>query len=915
MKAGLLFWLSVLLIPEFSFAQCEDGPTVWLEKLRVVETAQLSLNEKVTQLEKLRADHARCGNRDSVYARIIHRLGDTHRLNGNFQIAIDLTREAIAVNKNKPKGQRSYLTHSYYNLAIFHQLLNLPVTALQYYDSCIEVGVTLPEKRFIALMALEKKAFLHFQAGDYQRSIEAASYGIEISRQDHDAKFESWLLVQKAQSQAELDELEKAEQDVNTAMNILNETGMTQYLSNAYNVYANILGKRKRFAPATEYYARAFEANRKSGNIAQAARDLQDLALLYRNGMGEHRKAIATYERAIALAKESNDAYLLAVTYNNMGQAYWKEGDHRTALTYYQQALHVLPIGFTDADVETNPPHENLIGVTNDYLVAALLWNKGEAWFDLFGVSKDTTLLLHAVNAYRAGDRMVDQMRWNQQGEQSRLYWRQRTKSWYEKAVHACYLLDDAERAFYFMEKSRAVLLNDKLSELGAYTQLPESVRKEELALRMNVQRAKDEGNAGRAGTVAWEQQRELNQFIKTLEQKYPAYYRYKYDTTVFTLNGLQQHLLPGEQTWIESFSGKDVIYSLVITHSDVRFYRIELPGHEQLATRVVELNTSLANINSNYPEFAEISHEYYTRVVAPLQISTPRVTISMDDYLIPFDLLLENPDDRTSYLLKRHAFSYSYAATHTYRGEHNAPAHSLLGIAPVSYGKALALPELGDADKSLKKIGSLVSNRKLFSGTKATKSTFLENLARYDVVHIYSHANADSADSEPVVYLYDSALRVSELHAMREQLQTKAIFLFACNTGIGKQVRGEGVLSMARGFASAGIKSTISALWRIDNHASYELAELFFEGLSNGDPADVALQQAKIALANESPEHELPYYWAGTIFIGDADLAFVDDVNSGMRTSTSIVVYLVAGMGIIALALLGYRRFGRRVV
>lgn len=909
MKAGLIFWLSLLLIPD-TFAQCEDGATVWLEKLRTVETAQISRDEKLTQLESLRANYAQCNRRDSIYARIVHRLGDTHRLNENFQAAIDFTREAIAINKHKTKGQRSYLTHSYYNLAIFHQLLNLPVTALQYYDSCIEAGVIFPEKRFIALMALEKKAFLYFQAGDYQRSIEAALYGIEISRQDHDAKFESWLLVQKAQSEAELDKLENAEQDVNAAMNILNETGLTQYLPNAYNVYANILGKRKRFAAAAEYYIRAYEANRKSGNITQAARDLQDLALLYRNGMGEHRKAIATYERAIALAKESNDAYLLAVTYNNMGQAYWKEGDHHAALKFYQRALQVLPIGFTNSDVTSNPPHRNLVGVTNDYLVAALLWNKGEAWFDLFGVTKDTTLLEHAVTAYRAGDRMVDQMRWNQQGEQSRLYWRERTKAWYEKAVHACYLLDDPERAFYFMEKSRAVLLNDKLSELGAYTQLPEVVRKEEMDLRMNVQKAKE------AGTNAWDGQRKLNQFIKALEKKYPAYFRYKYDTTVFTLNDLQQQLLHGEQTWIESYSGKDVIYSLVITHDSVNFHRNELPDHEQLANRIVELNASQANINSNFSEFAELSNAYYNAVVAPLRLSTRRVTISMDDYLLPFDLLLENPDDRTSYLLKRHAFSYSYAATHTYRGEQNTPAHSLLGIAPVSYGKALALPELGGADASLEKIGSLFSNRKLFSGKKATRSTFLENLARYDIVHIYSHANADSTDSEPVVYFYDSALRVSDLQAMREQLQTKAIFLFACNTGIGKQVRGEGVLSMARGFASAGIQSTISALWRIDNHASYELAELFFERLSNGDPADVALQQAKIALSDKSSEHELPYYWAGTIFIGDANLGFRDEGPSReLRISISTVIYVVAGLMIIAIALLIYRKFGGRVV
>jgi CHAT domain-containing protein len=916
-KTKLILFSVFLILARFSFAQCGDDAQIWLNKLSAIESDDATPANKIPLLRSLIAAYDECGSRDSIYARIIHRLGDTYRLDGDFQRAIELTREAAAINKSEsPGAQRSYVTHSYYNLALFHQLLNLSATALLYYDSCIETGMRFPKKRFIALMALEKKAFLHFQSGDYQRSIEAAAYGVGISRQEHDVEYESLLLVQQAQAEAELGMLDEAEKDLTTAMQNLNSAGLTQYLPNTYNVYANILGKRKRFAEATDYYNRAYAGNRKQGNIAQAARDLHDLALLYRNGMGERRKALATYERTIALAKESSDAYLLALTYNNVGQIYWIQGDHRKALGHYQQALHSLPIGFGDTDVTVNPPHASLTGVTNDYLVTALLWNKGEAWFDLFGATQDTVMLKHALNAYRAGNRMVDQMRWNQQGEQSRLYWRERTKAWYEKAVHASYLLNDPARAFYFMEKSRAVLLNDKLSELGAYVHLPEHVRREEMELRMNARRARQEYHAGTIHTGTWEAQRRLNQFIKTLEQQYPAYYRYKYDTTVFSLSDLQQRLVPNEQTWIESFSGKDVMYTLVITRDDVRFHCIALPDHEQHAKRIIELNASRVTINSSFAEFAALSNQYYAAVFAPLDVHTPRVTMSMDDYLIPFDLLLEDPTDRTSYLLKRFAFSYSYAATHTYRGEqNNVPAHTLLGIAPVSYGAQLALPKLSGSDASLEKIGSHISNSTLFSGSDATKTTFLRNLPRYDIVHIYSHANADSADSEPVVYFYDSALHVAELQAMREQLQTKAIFLFACNTGVGKQVRGEGVLSLARAFASAGIKSTISALWRIDNQASYTLAELFFEQLKKGEPADVALQSAKLRLAQASPDLELPYYWAGTIFIGDANLGFRDGgANSGIRTSITFVVYLTIGVVLTVVVYFIHRRIGGRV-
>ena len=46
-------------------------------------------------------------------------------------------------------------------------------------------------------------------------------------------------------------------------------------------------------------------------------------------------------------------------------------------------------------------------------------------------------------------------------------FWRDKTRSLYENAIEACYLLNDPEKAFYFFEKSRAVLLNDQLNELG----------------------------------------------------------------------------------------------------------------------------------------------------------------------------------------------------------------------------------------------------------------------------------------------------------------------------------------------------------------------------------------------------------------------------------------------------------------
>src|SRR5690606_29464614 len=86
------------------------------------------------------------------------------------------------------------------------------------------------------------------------------------------------------------------------------------------------------------------------------------------------------------------------------------------------------------------------------------------------------------------GDRMVDEMRWRQQGEGSKRFWREKTKAWYTRAVEASFLMNDPAEAFYFMEKSRAVLLNDKLAELGARNQLPPAAAEKESMLKAKVQ-------------------------------------------------------------------------------------------------------------------------------------------------------------------------------------------------------------------------------------------------------------------------------------------------------------------------------------------------------------------------------------------------------------------------------------------
>jgi hypothetical protein len=89
----------------------------------------------------------------------------------------------------------------------------------------------------------------------------------------------------------------------------------------------------------------------------------------------------------------------------------------------------------------------------------------------------------------------------------------------------------------------------------------------------------------------------------------------------------------------------------------------------------------------------------------------------------------------------------------------------------------------------------------------------------------------------------------------------------------VGKAATGEGIYSLARGFAAAGIPSVAATLWKADEQTIYAISKKFNEYLSEGINKDEALQKAKLYfILNNSSEKMLPYYWANMILIGNTD-------------------------------------------
>ena len=113
-----------------------------------------------------------------------------------------------------------------------------------------------------------------------------------------------------------------------------------------------------------------------------------------------------------------------------------------------------------------------------------------------------------------------------------------------------------------------------------------------------------------------------------------------------------------------------------------------------------------------------------------------------------------------------------------------------------------------------------------------------------------------------------DGYLRLYEIYNLN--LPAELVVLSACETGVGKQIRGEGLIALTRGFMYAGAKRVVASLWKVDDSATAALMVQFYkEMFARRKRPAAALQAAQIEIAKQK-RWQHPYYWAGFVLQGE---------------------------------------------
>jgi CHAT domain-containing protein len=188
--------------------------------------------------------------------------------------------------------------------------------------------------------------------------------------------------------------------------------------------------------------------------------------------------------------------------------------------------------------------------------------------------------------------------------------------------------------------------------------------------------------------------------------------------------------------------------------------------------------------------------------------------------------------------------------------------------------GEGLYVPRLPGSRKEAEEIVAMgpAGEGKLaldFDANRALATS--AELSRYRYVHFSTHGFLNSVHPELSGIVFslvnergeaeDGFLRAHEVFNLK--LPAELVVLSACQTGIGKEVKGEGLVSLTRGFMYAGAPRVVVSLWSVSEMGTTELMVRFYrEMLKEGKTPASALRAAQISLMKEK-KWASPFYWA----------------------------------------------------
>ncbi len=622
------------------------------------------------------------------------------------------------------------------------------------------------------------------------------------------------------------------------------------------------------------------------------------------SGMRNQQAALQYYEKSVTQyeASQGKKHPDLAYIHNLLGNEKLVQQKFNEAIQHYQQAIEANVPDFNSTGTTTNP---QIATFYNGIQLLYSLMYKAEVLESRYTLKtlRETDLTL-ALATLQTADTLIDKLRQTTTRESDKLTLGVIASETYSDGVRIAYRLSEVafrnrkkyrELSFYFSEKSKSAVLQDAIADTQAksFANIPAALLEEEKLLKANLALATQklaqkpgDGEEKKLREDVFELNRLYAEFTEMLENQYTEYFNLKYNSAI-----------PSTQKIRENLDPNTALISYFIDEKNNRLYLYTITRQKfTITSRALpeEFNKYITGLRNGI-YFQEINA--FTRAAGelyPLLIPT-NIPRSVNDLVIiptgrlsivPFEALITRKAtvqnfQSQSYLIQRFSIRYEFSAGLALQKKPTkTEQHTALLCAPVSFSATGNLPELPGTSHEVTTIANLFNGKKInnliyLNETANETQIKNSNLKNYTLLHLATHGIVDESKPElSRIYLHpgspadDGELYAGEIYNL--ELNADLVTLSACQTGLGKISKGEGLIGLSRALVYAGAQRIIVSYWSVADASTATLMTDFYTHWLNNPQQGYseALRQAKLKLL-QNGQYAAPYYWAPFVLIG----------------------------------------------
>lgn len=865
---------------------------------------------------------------------------------GDYYNAARFSRISLDLKINQYGGLDPELITEYISVAANNSGIRNYKQAIEYADQGLKVVKANPETVTPLYEAIlyQVKGIALMEIGDYNKANLNCEVAYEIFEKNSLQSNERYISIldNLGTSFYYMMKFDKCSYYYNKGIAARSEiNGM--YINLCYN-YAIILANQKREAEGEKVLASVLVKAGKSstGEI----RDYFDLLGKYADYLREYKidliKARELYNDCYGyLFKNPGDIILKNNIALGYAQVLLDLDQPEEALDSIQSLIKQNSTGFKPSGPYPNPELENL---KPDKLIWDILGVKYKILRRMYAAGNKFELLENAARTADLRISVFEQIRIKIGEEESRLLIGSSNREAYLDGIqsyNACFKLSGniefLEKAFELSEKSKAASLLASTREMKAVkfhipmdkAVLEGSLQKEIALYEAEVIKESNNIKPDPDKLSRWRDyiltaSRQSDSLKDYFEKNYPDYYALKYNTRVIKTGDVTK-LLGKNSNYISYVVSDTSLYILLINKKYKKLVTVKT-GEDFFNTVTVfrKLLSEPAldgNMREEFNDFQETGYKLQKILIDPVKqyFISGNLIISPDNVLayFPFEVLITDSVrssklyyGKLSYLMNKYRISYAYSATFLSESSKTKPSffNRLIAFAPeyknLIYVDSLSvnrqssnrpLADLKYAREEAEAVSEITSG-KLFLGNQATESAYKSEAGKYDIIHLAMHTvimNDDPINSGMIFSAgKDStdgrSLGTYEITGI--PLKAKMVVLSSCYTGTGEMFKGEGVLSLARGFIFSGSKSVVMSLWEVNDRSGTGIIESFYKNLKAGKSKSNALRKARLRYLKEADQlHSHPFFWSTLVIYGDDSPLYYS-----LLTKLAIVIVLL---------------------